>query len=527
MGQSGHILRENGEADLDRLLTGVKQAADAIGYPYSGEQRYPSQSSGREYMTINIWEYMDKAARNFLVYLIADTENFPYDNLEKGAASIVIVDRFYDCEDMLLKFLHAYLEIFPDDLFYAESDWYYTKADIDRIVSMPYNWSWCYMRPSEQQASGSGMTRQEEALAAVCAKGVPTHRECWAQQQGHRNGTLLISKFDTGDIEHKINAFEKQYRISLPGQYRTFLRKYNGGITPDTGFCCGGNTVGEVEEFRGVGDVPVSFWDLSVKKYGKRDMLPIAYDAMGTDILLGIGDKNRGKVFYGPYGSGIYFEWYEWEDFRTFLACCHSRKIRTVEEREAEMVAAGHLVTEGSRRCWQEEIDWYNKLELEELEVLLDQAVEMLTKAENFVLTGIYKVDGHERFAGIKRMDAHSEQFTVHFLEYDEYLEDSTVSRKRREGDVLEGRLLIELVTGERKTEGELMHRQPIQLSPHIEAVVKVCQVVDNYSVLAMSTVAEEQILVEFEHIVDYKSGDRIYLEGSLELKITEECDHS
>ncbi len=34
---------------------------------------------------------------------------------------------------------------------------------------------------------------------------------------------------------------------------------------------------------------------------------------------------------------------------------------------------------------------------------------------------------------------------------------------------------------------------------------------------------AEDQILVEFEHVVDYKSGDRIYLEGFLELKITEE----
>lgn len=160
----------------------------------------------------------------------------------------------------------------------------------------------------------------------------------------------------------------------------------------------------------------------------------------------------------------------------------------------------------------------------EELEVLLDQAVEMLTKAENFVLTGIYVVDGYERFAGIKRMDAYSEQFIAHFLEYDEYLEGSTVSRKRREGDVLEGKLFIDLVTGERKTEEELMHRQPIQLSSHIEAVVQVCQVVDNYSVLAMSTVAEDQILVEFEHAVDYKSGDRIYLEGSLELEIIGEA---
>lgn len=162
-------------------------------------------------------------------------------------------------------------------------------------------------------------------------------------------------------------------------------------------------------------------------------------------------------------------------------------------------------------------------LEGEELEVLPDQTKEQLTKAENFVLTGIYKVDGYERFAGIKRTDACSEQFTVHFLEYDEYLEDSMVSQKRREGDVLEGKLYIDLVPRERKTEEELMHRQPIQRSPHIEAIVQVCEIADNYSVLAMSTLAEQQILVEFEQAVDYKRGERIYLEGSLELKISEE----
>lgn len=162
-------------------------------------------------------------------------------------------------------------------------------------------------------------------------------------------------------------------------------------------------------------------------------------------------------------------------------------------------------------------------LEGEELEGLPDQAKEKLTKTENFVLTGIYAVDGYERFAGIKRMDACSERFTVHFLEYDEYLEDSMVSRKRREGDVLEGKLFIELVQGEKKTEDELMHRQPIQLSSHIEAIVQVCERVDNCSVLAMSTLAEEQILVEFEYAVNYKRGERIYLEGSLELRITGE----
>lgn len=42
-------------------------------------------------------------------------------------------------------------------------------------------------------------------------------------------------------------------------------------------------------------------------------------------------------------------------------------------------------------------------------------------------------------------------------------------------------------------------------------------------SVLAMSTLAEEQILVEFEQAVDYKRGERIYLESSLKLEITGE----
>ena len=49
---------------------------------------------------------------------------------------------------------------------------------------------------------------------------------------------MLISKFDTTDIEKKIADFESKHGISLPEQYRGFMLKYNGGDTPETEFKC-------------------------------------------------------------------------------------------------------------------------------------------------------------------------------------------------------------------------------------------------------------------------------------------------
>ncbi len=49
---------------------------------------------------------------------------------------------------------------------------------------------------------------------------------------------MLISKFDTTDMEKKIADFESKYGITLPEQYRGFMLKYNGGDTPETEFKC-------------------------------------------------------------------------------------------------------------------------------------------------------------------------------------------------------------------------------------------------------------------------------------------------
>lgn len=105
----------------------------------------------------------------------------------------------------------------------------------------------------------------------------------------------------------------------------------------------------------------------------------------------------------------------------------------------------------------------------------------------------------------------------------DEYLESSENSQKRTNGDILDGDLSIQLITFSRKVDVKetLIHFQKIQNSPHIEAVIEATQIIDEYSMYALSTVSDSNILVEFENTVSYKVGDRVLVIGSLELNET------
>ena len=90
--------------------------------------------------------------------------------------------------------------------------------------------------------------------------------------------------------------------------------------------------------------------------------------------------------------------------------------------------------------------------------------------------------DGYERFATIEEI-GQGVKINVHFLEYDEYLENSEESRKKKKGDILEGDISIEQVTFSQKVDEELGHYQRMQKSPHIEAIIEVAQIIDEYSI--------------------------------------------
>lgn len=135
---------------------------------------------------------------------------------------------------------------------------------------------------------------------------------------------------------------------------------------------------------------------------------------------------------------------------------------------------------------------------------------------KKFVINEIYP-DGYERFATMKELGQDVE-WNVHFIEYDEYLESGEASEKKKKGDLLEGNLAISLVTFRQRVEEDFCHHQDIPKSPHIEAIIEVRQIIDAYTIYAVSSILDDAILVEFESAVDYKVGDRVRVTGSLEL---------
>ena len=135
---------------------------------------------------------------------------------------------------------------------------------------------------------------------------------------------------------------------------------------------------------------------------------------------------------------------------------------------------------------------------------------------KKYIINEIYS-DGYERFAMIEEIGKDI-KINVHFLEYDEYLENNEESQKKKKGNILEGDISIELVTFSQKVDKDLIHHQEIQKSPHIEAIIEVAQIIDEYSVYARSSISGDNVLIEFENAVSYKVGERVLVVGSLEL---------
>ena len=108
----------------------------------------------------------------------------------------------------------------------------------------------------------------------------------------------------------------------------------------------------------------------------------------------------------------------------------------------------------------------------------------------------------------------------VHFIEYDEYIDDGKKSELRFVGNIIKGKIRIDLVTGSYIKNSELMFKQPYRHSSHIIATVEVKKIVDEFSLYAKTNICDEEILIEFESKVKYGINDRIYVVGSLEFDI-------
>jgi hypothetical protein len=188
---------------------------------------------------------------------------------------------------------------------------------------------------------------------------------------------MIISKYKTQDydMEKDLAGFEEMFRVNLPADYRSFMGKYNGGDTPNTSFVLPKANY-EIKAFYGLKTGRYNLHkDIDITPFVKKEFLPIAFDSFGNLFLIGLKGANYGKVYFCDHEEGN--KTIEIADsFVSFILGCVSKEIspnsyKTVEEREAILVAKGrgNIITDNLRHTWQNEIDFFKSLVLEEVEV--------------------------------------------------------------------------------------------------------------------------------------------------------------
>ena len=186
---------------------------------------------------------------------------------------------------------------------------------------------------------------------------------------------MLIAKYlnPNIDIEKKIELFERKYSVLLPIQYRIFLKRYNGGFTPETKVHV--KRFSEiVDAFYGVGNAE---WKIEgifrLSEWIEKGWLPIAYNGWGDYFAIGLNGEDEGKIYYFDYQRG-YRKKFLADDLKQFFEYCKSGEIDpdvylTIEEREVDLRANGmeEYITDGLKEAWQEEIDKYKDMVREEV----------------------------------------------------------------------------------------------------------------------------------------------------------------
>ncbi|WP_299573852.1 hypothetical protein, partial [uncultured Leptotrichia sp.] len=97
----------------------------------------------------------------------------------------------------------------------------------------------------------------------------------------------------------------------------------------------------------------------------------------------------------------------------------------------------------------------------------------------------------------------------------------NNISMKRKVGDIIEGNLFISWITEFEKTNEELMYVQKNEYDG-IAAVVEITEVINKLTYYAKNSIVDRDIILDMEKDMDLKKGDRIYIEGSLQIELEE-----
>ena len=139
---------------------------------------------------------------------------------------------------------------------------------------------------------------------------------------------------------------------------------------------------------------------------------------------------------------------------------------------------------------------------------------------EKFIIKKI-KADFYERWLRVKKIDD-GKEFGIYFMEFSEdVFMINNISMKRKVGDIIEGNLFISWITEFERTDEELMYVQKNEYSG-IAAVVEITEVINELTYYAKNSIIDRDIILDMEKDMDLKKGDRIYIEGSLQIELEE-----
>ena len=139
---------------------------------------------------------------------------------------------------------------------------------------------------------------------------------------------------------------------------------------------------------------------------------------------------------------------------------------------------------------------------------------------EKFIIKKI-EADFDERWLRVKKIDD-GKEFGIYFMEFSEdVFMMNNISMKRKVGDIIEGNLFISWITEFEKTDEELMYVQKNEYDG-IDAVVEITEVINEFTYYAKNSIVDRDIILDMQKDMDLKKGDRIYIEGSLQIELEE-----
>ena len=139
---------------------------------------------------------------------------------------------------------------------------------------------------------------------------------------------------------------------------------------------------------------------------------------------------------------------------------------------------------------------------------------------EKFIIKKI-EADFDERWLRVKKIDD-GKEFGIYFVEFSEdVFMMNNISMKRKVGDIIEGNLFISWITEFERTNEELMYVQKNEYDG-IDAVVEITEVINEFTYYAKNSIVDRDIILDMEKDMDLKKGDRIYIEGSLQIELEE-----